>query len=68
MFDKLTNVTSGTLKDHRKLIENPRLNLICLQYEIIEPPEKEIPGHRWANNNTTYLDHKEKFECGQGNS
>lgn len=63
--DKLTSFTSGMQKQHLEEIENPRLNLICVQYEIIKPPVKEISGHAWINNNTTYLDYKENFECGQ---
>ena len=62
---KLTFLTSGVQKDHRKLIENPRLNLKCLQYPFIKPPSKEVHGHAWTNNNTTYLDYKKEFECGQ---
>lgn len=42
IFNKLTNSTSGVLED-------PRLNLICIKYSILERPKKEVPGHRWEN-------------------
>jgi len=63
--DKLTQSTSWVQKERKNLVENPRLNLICVQYKILKPPKKEISGHQWTNNNTKYLDYKREFECGQ---
>ncbi len=62
---KLTNFTSGTLNGTADSINDPRLNLICVQYSIIEPPTEDIPGHSWSINNTKYLDYKHEFECGK---
>lgn len=58
---KLTQSTSGTFKK----VEDPRLNLICVKYRIIEKPKKKVPGHHWNNNNTNYLDYKKEFDCGE---
>jgi DNA-binding Lrp family transcriptional regulator len=60
---KLTNLTSGMLNND--LENEPRLNLICVQYTIIEPPTEPIPGHSYCNNNTSYVDYKNEFECGK---
>ena len=62
--DKLTNSTSGASNSYRKLIDDPRLNLKCVQYAIIELPKEEVPGHPYTNNNTTYLDYKKDFDIG----
>lgn len=62
---KLTNSTSRTQGCYNNDTENPRLNLICVIYPIIEIPAEAVPGHSWTNNNTQYLDHKEKFACGE---
>jgi len=64
IYDKLTKSTSGASTPYGKVIDDPRLNLICVQYEIIELPKEEVPGHRWTNNNTTYLDYKKEFDIG----
>lgn len=53
----LPKKTSGVLND-------PRINLICLQYNIIKPIELEPAGHKWINKNTEYIDLKEIFPIG----
>jgi len=62
--DKLTHLTSGG-RSENNLVENPRLNLRCLKYPIIEPPKREIIGDSWVNNNTQYTDYKREFNCGE---
>jgi hypothetical protein len=63
--DKLTNSTSRTQGCYNNDTEDPRLNLICVIYPIIEIPAEAVPGHSWVNNNTVYVTHKERFECGE---
>jgi len=62
--NKLTNSTSGASTPHQKIMDDPRLNLICVQYEIVDLPKEVVHGHQWTNNNTTYLDYKKDFEIG----
>jgi len=69
---KLTNLTSGSLmvpskKPEIKPTEQPRLNLICVYYKVLEKPSQIVRGHSFMVNNTKYIDTKKYFEFGRVN-
>ena len=64
-YTKLIDLTSGMSETAIDTKNDPRLNLIAVEYFIIEPPLEDIPGRIWCINNTRFVDFKHDFDCGR---
>lgn len=58
---KLTSYPSGT---QISLKEQPRLNMIAMKFDILEPPKKEVPGKQFVAGNTVFVDYSKLFKEG----